>query len=168
MIPLLLYVLATLDAAFCGYRAAAGRSALVDKRAYYRRALARGILAGQLAVLIAGSAIAAAWVSASDRAVLWVGLIHAGARMLAVYVPYAALLLAAFAVRAVPSVDVRSLTSTLVFGPFTLLRPFVVTVGLVYALVDSPPPVLYAIGALVAVMMLSLEGLLGRAVAPPA
>jgi hypothetical protein len=158
-----LYVLATLDAAFCGYRAAAGRSALVDKRAYYRRALRRGALAGQIAVVIAGLAIAAALAQAADPAALWAALRAAGGRLLAAYAPYAAVLLLAFAARAIPSVDVRSLTSTLVFGPLTLARPAVIVAGLVGALAGGPHRVsLYALAALLAILMLGLEPLLER------
>ena len=57
MIPLLLWFLATVDAAFIGYREAAGRNALIDKRAYYRNAMLRGAALGQIAVLLAGSLI---------------------------------------------------------------------------------------------------------------
>ena len=159
MIPVLLYGLATLDAAFCGYRAAAGRNALIDKRAYYRRALWRGILAGQAAVLVAGAALALAQASGAT----WHELMRIGERMVAVYVPYALVLLAAFALRTLPSVDVRSLTSTLVFGPFTLLRPLVVVTGLVWGLAAAPRPALILVGTLVAFMMLTLEAMLGRA-----
>ena len=52
---LLLYLLATCDAAFCGFRAAAGRNALLFKRAYYLRAMGRGALWGQLAVAVSVS-----------------------------------------------------------------------------------------------------------------
>lgn len=51
---LLLWVLATVDSAFIGYRDAAGRSALIEKRDYYRHALIRGALVGQIAVAMVG------------------------------------------------------------------------------------------------------------------
>jgi hypothetical protein len=35
MIAVLLWLLATIDAAFIGYRAAAGRNALINKKNYY-------------------------------------------------------------------------------------------------------------------------------------
>src|SRR5437667_1042693 len=59
MIPVLLWLMATVDAGFIGYREAASRSALIDKRAWYRRAMLRGALFGQAAVIIAGIAIGA-------------------------------------------------------------------------------------------------------------
>jgi hypothetical protein len=162
MIPILLWALATLDSAFCGYRAAAGQSALIDKRAYYRRALRRGAIAGQGAVAIAGAAIAVALAMAAEPRALWSDLLAVGGRLLQVYLPYAGVLLLAFAVRTAPSVDVRSLTSTLVFGPLTFVRPLVVVAGLVWGVAAAPRPALVAIGTLVGVMMLSLETFLGR------
>jgi hypothetical protein len=168
MIPILLYLLATVDAAFCGYRAAAGRNALIDKSAYYRRAMVRGAAAGQVVLLLAALAIGAGLALSSDRPAVWRDLMHAGERLLQVYVPYAAVILAALAVRLVPSVDVRSLTSTLVFGPLTLLRPFVVLGGLVWGAAAAPRPALLGLAALIGLMMLSLERILGRQWTPPA
>ena len=52
---LILYLLATCDAAFSGYRAAAGRNGLLFKRCFYFRAMMRGVLLGQVAVVLAGS-----------------------------------------------------------------------------------------------------------------
>jgi hypothetical protein len=48
---LLLYVLATLDAALSGYRTAGGRNALIRKRAYQVRAQLRGVLWGQAGIV---------------------------------------------------------------------------------------------------------------------
>ena len=70
MIPLFLWLLATIDSAFIGFREAAGRNALIDKRAYYRRALVRGALVGQVAVLIVGAITAIMLVSSNDAAAL--------------------------------------------------------------------------------------------------
>jgi hypothetical protein len=160
VIPPALWALATIDAAFCGYRAAAGRNALIRKHAYYLAAMGRGALAGQAAVAIAGAALVAA--CAVDGSSSWNDLLRIGGRMISVYVPYASLILAALALRAIPSVDLRSLTSTLVFGPLTLARPVVVTFGLAFGLAAAPTPARLAVGLLVAVMMLGMEPLLGR------
>ncbi|MDQ3818024.1 MAG: hypothetical protein M3362_10060 [Acidobacteriota bacterium] len=66
MIALVLWALATVDAAFIGYREAAGRSALIDKRAYYRRAMIRGALFGQIAVGVAGAIIAVMFILSNE------------------------------------------------------------------------------------------------------
>jgi len=138
MIPVFLWLLATIDSAFIGYREAAGRNALIDKRAYYRHALIRGALVGQVAVLIVGAITAIMLVSSNDAAALFAKLESVGARMLSVYVPYALILLITFLVRAVPSVDIRSITSVLIFVPFTFIRPLVVLAGVVWGAVAAP------------------------------
>jgi hypothetical protein len=155
--PLLLWLMASLDAMFRGYSAAAGKDALIDKTAYHRRALLRGFLAGQLAIFIGALLVLAAVRTAPDRAAACRDFSIAGARMLAVYVPYALLILATLAVRAIPSVDVRSLTSVLVFGPMSLLRPFVALAGIVSAVTAVPRISMIVVGGLVLALMLSLE-----------
>ena len=157
-----LYFLATLDSAFVGYRDAAGRSALIRKGAYYTRAMLRGALWGQAAVAAAVALLAALLLRAEDRPAFVHSLIEAGRRMLAVYVPYALVVLAAFAVRAAPSVDVRSLTSTLVFGPFQFIRPFVVVAGVAWGLLAARRADAAALGLVVVAEMLTLERLLGH------
>ena len=161
MTPVLLYCLASLDAAFIGYRAAAGRNALIDKRGYYRRAMLRGLLFGQCAAALIAAAIGAYLLSASDPRALLQGLLAAGARMLWVYCPYAVMIGTAFAVRAVPSVDVRSMTSVLIFGPFVLLRPAVAAAGIGWAIAAAPRLETALLGALILLLMLSLERLMG-------
>jgi hypothetical protein len=152
-----LYFLATLDSAFVGYREAAGRSALIRKGAYYTRAMLRGALWGQAAVAVALAAVAALLLRAEDRAAFVHSLIEAGRRMLLVYVPYALVVLAAFAVRAAPSVDVRSMTSTLVFGPFQFVRPLVVVAGVLWGLSAARRADVTALGLFVIAEMLLLE-----------
>jgi len=160
MIPLFLWLLATIDSAFIGYREAAGRNALIDKRAYYRRALIRGALVGQVAVLIVGAITAIMLVSSNDAAALFAKIESVGVRMLTVYVPYALILLITFLVRAVPSVDIRSITSVLIFGPFTFIRPIVVLAGAVWGIVAAPGAFTIALTVLIVCLMLGLSGIL--------
>lgn len=157
MIAFVLWLLATLDASFTSYREAAGRNALIDKRAYYRRAMLKGALFGQVAVAIAVCVMAViVWLAASPKE-LFEDFNRVGARMLVIYIPYAAIILLAMAIRAIPSVDIRSITSTLVFGPFTLIRPLVAIVGLIYGLLAAPRVETVVLGLVVLAMMLSLE-----------
>ena len=160
MIAVLLWLLATVDSAFIGYREAAGRSALIDKRAYYRHALIRGALFGQLAVLIVGVTTVIVLVSVRDAGFLFSDLELIGARMLMVYVPYAVILLITFCVRAIPSVDIRSITSVLIFGPFTFIRPVVVLAGAVWGVVAAPSGITIALAALIVTLMLGLGSVL--------
>ena len=157
MIAGLLWLLATVDSAFIGYREAAGRNALIEKGAYFRRALIRGALFGQLAVLIIGVITAIALVSSSDAAALFSRFELIGARMLTVYVPYALIILITFCIRAVPSVDIRSITSLLIFGPFTFIRPLIVLAGAVWGVVAAPSAITIAITVLIVSLMLGLE-----------
>ena len=151
------YTLATLDSAFVGYREAAGRSALIRKGAYYARAMLRGALWGQAAVAFALALMALLLLRAGDRAAFVHSLTAAGRRMLSVYVPYAVVVLAAFAVRAFPSVDVRSMTSTLVFGPFQFIRPLVVVAGVLWGLFAARRADVTALGLFVIAEMLLLD-----------
>ena len=162
MTPVLLALLAAVDSAFCGCRAAAGRSALIDKRAHYARALLCGALWGLAAVGLAGLAIGLALLLSRDADALLADLLRVGRRMLSVYVPYALVLGFAFAARALPSVDVRSLTSTLVFGPLTLLRVPVVVAGIGWGTLAAARPAVLLLAAFVLTLMLGMEPALGR------
>jgi len=160
MIAVVLWVLATLDACFTGYREAAGRNALIDKRLYYRRAMFKGALFGQVAVGIAAAVVLVCLAATPDRQSLMRDYDKAGARMLIFYLPYAAVIVLAFLLRWIPSVDIRSITSTLIFGPFTLLRPVVAIVGLIYGVIGAPRVATVLTGLIVLTMMLSLEKVL--------
>jgi L-asparagine transporter-like permease len=159
---LLLWLLATVDSAFIGYRDAAGRSALIDKRHYYRRALLRGALMGQIAVVIAGIVAIGILATTPQPARLIDTFEHVATRMLMVYVPYALILIATFFVRAIPSVDIRSITSVLVFGPFTLIRPLVVLAGAIWGLLAAPTASVTLLLSLVVTLMLGMEFALDR------
>jgi hypothetical protein len=157
MIAMLLWLLATLDAAFTGYREAAGRNALINKRQYYQRAMITGALFGQVAVVIAGVVVLVSLAFTADRESLLRDYNRAGSRMLIIYLPYALMILLAFLFRAVPSVDIRSITSTVIFGPFTLIRPLVAVTGLVYGVLGALRVETIVMGVIVLTMMLSLE-----------
>jgi hypothetical protein len=161
MIAFLLWLLATLDSAFIGYREAAGRNALIDKKLYYRQALIKGAFFGQLAVLVVAIITGLALLVSNDSRALFFDLQLIGARMLSVYVPYAAIILITLVVRTFPSVDIRCITSVLVFGPFTVIRPFVVLAGAIWGVLAAPSAVTIVLVLLIVSLMLSLEGVLG-------
>lgn len=163
MIAFCLWFLATLDAAFTGYREAAGRSGLINKRRYYREAMIRGALLGQIAVAVAGIVILLLFLTTPDKRSLIGDFERSGARMLLVYLPYSGIILIGFAIRSFPSVDLRSITSTLIFGPFTLVRPLVAIAGVVWGILAGPRPATIVLGLLILTMMLSLEWAMGVA-----
>jgi hypothetical protein len=162
MSVVLLYVLATLDGAFCGYRAAAGRSALIDKRRYYRHALLRGAGLVQLAVALVAVTLGCFLAFSTAQADLIHDLLAAAARALSVYVPYAAVALLAFAVRLLPSVDFRSATSVFVFGPLTALRPVVAVAGVIYAILPASRAQTRLLGIIVLALMFGVQLWLDR------
>ena len=134
-----LAALALFDAALSGFRAAAGRSARIDKRRYYALALAKGALAG--CVLALGTA-GLAWLlgaNASGAAEYWSAVAVAAARLshpLRPGRPRARAPSPPFARS--PTRTRGSIASTLVFGPLTLLRPAVLVCGCAWA-VGWPP-----------------------------
>jgi len=168
IIFVLLWLLAMVDAGFIGYREAAGRNALIDKREYYRKALLRGIIFGQTAVMIVGVVVAVILTVSNDPRFLLEEFEKVGRRMLTVFIPYAVILFIAFAVRLMPSVDLRSITSVLIFGPFTLLRPFVVLGGVIYGLYYASSPATFFICLVIISLMLRLESIIRtlRSIAP--
>jgi hypothetical protein len=162
MIAVTLWILATLDAAFVGYREAAGRSALINKRDYYRKAMFRGAVFGQIAVGIVLFFIAVTILLSSERWILIAELEKCSSRMLWVYMPFALIILTAFIVRMIPSVDIKSITSTLIFGPFTLLRPLVIGGGAAYGFFAAPSTAVFLLGGLILCLTLGLEWTIGR------
>jgi hypothetical protein len=155
-----LCLLALLDGALCGFRAAAGRSGLVRKRAYYLRAVGRGFLAVAL-TLVPLIALTALLLSRSPQ--LEADFAAAGRAALFVYGPYATLVLCALALWAIPALDVRTLATVIILGPFTMLRPLVVAAGLVAAAFARPRLEVTLLVVCVGALMLSIERLLGRA-----
>jgi L-asparagine transporter-like permease len=159
---LLLWVLATVDSAFIGYRDAAGRSALIEKRDYYRHALIRGALVGQIAVAMVGVIAGGILATSPQPARLFETFEQVGTRMLMVYVPYALILTITFFIRTIPSVDIRSITSVLVFGPFTLIRPLVVLAGAIWGLLAAPRIEVLLLLILIVTLMLGMGFALDR------
>jgi hypothetical protein len=158
----LLYVLATLDAAMSGYRAAGGRNARINKSAYQTRAQFRGAVWGQAGILAIAAVVALSLATDTEPPSLAVDLLEGCRRGLVVYVPYALVFVAALLLRVVPSVDVRSILNVLVFGPFTLFRPFIGLAGVAWAFVGVPRWQVCGIGVFGIAVMLGLECALDR------
>jgi hypothetical protein len=148
-----LYVLAALDALFSGISAASGRNALIRKRAYFARAMLYGFAWGQAACCAALVILYAAAALAAERDEAIEEMASVGRRMAVVYSVYAAVVLVTFAIRAIPSVDVRSMTSVVVFGPLTLVRPAVIVAGVAWGLALAPGPGVVVAALLIAGMM---------------
>ena len=163
----ILLLLALTDGAFSGYRAAPGRDARLFKRDFYGQAMGRGIVYALAASVLAGLTADLLLALSPDPVPLLAALTRAGVCLLEVYLPYAAVTIVAFAVRSVPSVDIRSTASALLFGPLDLLRPAVAVAGVLWAADSTRRPEVVLLGVLVLALMLSCEGLLSRFYARP-
>lgn len=155
-----LYALACIDGGLVGFRLAAGRSALVDKRAYYGRAIARGVVLVQPALALAVFVAVLLLLVAADPGRLTAELVSMANRMLDVYTPYAVVVLGSLALRFVPSVNLRVALSVAVLGPATALRPFVMVAGVLWAALASLRPEILLMATLLAALMLAVEPVL--------
>lgn len=160
MIPALLAVLAIVDAAFAGFRAAAGRDARIFKYAYYRRAMLFAAAAGAgLVVALAAATMTALLITAAPGAV-YAELLGIGARMLQVFLGYTLLVLAALALYATARVDLRILATVAILGPFTLIRPLVIVAATIWGVAHGASPFAFCLTVASSASVL----LLGRAI----
>lgn len=162
MTLLVLYLLALLDGLLCGLRSSMGRCALIRKRDYFAKALFRGFVGAQIISTLALIALVLTAALSSRRETLHADLEAAAGRMLWIFLPYAALVLANLALRLLPSVDLRSATSVLMLGPLTAIRPVVMTVGILFGISASRLPETRLLGLFILAMMLLLEFVLNR------
>lgn len=149
-----LYVLLMMDTAFSGVCAASGRCALIHKRMYYVRSMWHGALWGQAACLAGVLILMVAVLSSTNRTQTLAEMQAVGWRMSSVYWVYAVAVLLTFLIRAVPSVDIRSMTSTVAFGPLTFIRPAVILTGVVWGLQLQPSVPVVVAAMLIAVLMM--------------
>lgn len=153
MILVALYLLATIDGALCGIRSSAGRSALIHKRRDYIASMLYGAYCAQIAAAVSGAALLVSWYASAERTGLARELIAAAERMLWVLVPYAVVIFASFLVRWIPSTDIRSATSVLIFGPMTALRPLIAVAAAVYGIVPAHSWVVRMLGVFILGLM---------------
>jgi hypothetical protein len=154
-----LVILAVLDGAFAGFRSSAGRTGLISHRQSDCRAAARG--AGLAGVLLA-PVIAVVCADVLIHPAHLDDYIGAGTAMLAVYGPYALVVLVALACYTTLSWRLRYLASALILGPLTLLRPAVAILGAALAAALSSDLVVAAAAGLSAIAVLAVEPLAGR------
>ena len=152
-----LYVLVMMDSAFSGICAASGRNAVLNKRAYYLRSMWDGAMWGNVACVVGVVLLLLAVWFSTDRERTTQELVAVGRRMSHVYWIYSVVVLSTFLVRAIPSVDIRAITSTIGFGPLTLIRPAVVLAGIVWGLMTNPGPNVVIVALGIATMMMSFR-----------
>ena len=154
-----LLVLGLLDGAFCAFRSSLGRTGLVNHRASDRLANLRG--AALVSVLLVPVAALACLRIAADHDRID-AFRRGGLAMLAIYGPYATLVLAALAVYALLGWPKRYLASAVILGPFTLLRPVVAVAAAVAGAIASRDAGVAACAAMAALAALACEPLADR------
>lgn len=153
----ILYVLAVLDFGCCGFRTASGRSALLNKYNYFKNAVFTAILLGHLFLVVPMGALFFLLESAADKPQVVSDLEQAMQGMLCVYIPYTLLFLLAMSIRTIPLVDCKSLTSILLLGPLTFVRPMVAVIGIATAMTFSQHAEVFILGALAVFFVLAFE-----------
>lgn len=126
IVPAVLILLAIVDGACAGFRSSVGRTGLINHRSSDRRAACRGV--SILAILLGPAVLLTGIVAVLEPASTGPYL-HAGRIMLAVYAPYALVVLAALAVYTTLNWRKRYLASAVILGPSTLVRPVLVIIG---------------------------------------
>ncbi len=156
-VPVFLVAVALLDAALAGFRAAAGRSALIRKSRYNLAAAARGAACSCL--LLLGLATGLGWYLAASRnqPTAFAALVGAGGRMSLVYLPYAAVVLVSLAGYFTLPLRASSWTILVGLGPLTLLRPAVAIAGGAAAIWHSTGPAVAVVAALAVAGVLAIE-----------
>jgi hypothetical protein len=131
----LLWLLATLDGGFAGFRDAAGRSLHLELRPMYARNIGRGLLVAQVVCFVSLGPVLAGigWGGASLEG----PFMRAGSMLVAFFGVYATVVLSSLSIHLVPDPDVSSLSTVLVLGPLTLLRPVAILVGWALALLEA-------------------------------
>jgi len=154
-----LLALAILDGALAGFRSSAGRTGLIDHRRDDRQAARRGT---GLACALLTPAVAVASADVAIRPGHLQDYSRAGTAMLAVYGPYALLVLTALACYATLNWQLKYLASALILGPFTLLRPGVAILGAALAMALARDVVTALAAGLSVMAVLAVEPLAGR------
>ena len=161
MIAGMLIALALLDAAFAGFRDAAGRNPLLHKGRYTMLAMIKGALVGVVAIAIIAATVGAMLALAEDFDALWADCLAAGARMVKVYSVYGTIAIGAPFVYAIPRPEISSLVTVLILGPFTLLRPFVIIAGALWAIAAAPRAEVVVFALVAGTLMAALEKIIG-------
>ncbi len=158
-IAAVLFILAMVDGSFAGFRSSAGRTGLISHRRSDCQAARRG--AGLACALLA-PVMAGVCADAITSPAHLDDYARTGTAMLAIYGPYALVVLIALACYATLSWQLRYLASALILGPLTLLRPAVAILGAALGAALSNDIVAAAAACLSVIAVLAVEPLAGR------
>ncbi|MBL8910511.1 MAG: hypothetical protein JNM17_07380 [Archangium sp.] len=158
IIPLCLGVLAFIDGTLCGFRSAAGRNPRIFMWHYYRAAFGRGAAFAAVTVL-AFSVVAVGLVLLGPEGT-WASLLESATVLVHIYGAFATLTLIALGLYLIGSFDFGVLASVLVLGPFTLLRPWTIMLGAIYAAATATTVIATVFSLAAGVVMWNFERLL--------
>jgi hypothetical protein len=154
-VPVALCALALVDATLAGFRASTGRNARIDKRGYYLRAAGRGFAGGVVGLGLV--ALPAGAVLAASPAARYGDLVGAGARMLQVLAPFAALVVLSLLAYLLLPMRESTFAMLVGLGPFTLVRPAVVVAATAWSVVASADWLVWAVAVTAAAVVLAVE-----------
>jgi hypothetical protein len=140
-------LIACLDASSAMFRRIAGRNALIKKRALFLRFAARGLIAGLLADVFAIAWLLVLPDSAHSH------LVHAGRNALWVAVPTFGIFAMGSVLRSVRSLEFRTLSSAVLFGPLTFIRPHAIALCAAVAAISDRDPLVTVTVALFVLMI---------------
>ncbi|MBB5856486.1 oxidoreductase [Amycolatopsis umgeniensis] len=161
-VPVLLGLLALIDAAFAGFRAATGRNARIHKRPYYLLAARRGLAGGAIGLVLVALPVAVALSGSADPGTRYDELVRAGMRMLQVLVPFAALVVASLLTYWLLPMRESTFVILVGLGPFTLLRPVVALGAAVWAVAGSTDWLPWAVATAATASVLAVEPVVHR------
>ncbi|WP_439658644.1 oxidoreductase [Lentzea sp. HUAS TT2] len=162
VVPLVLGLLALADAGLAGFRAATGRNARIDKRAYYLRAARRGLAGGTILLGLVALLVVVTLGSSADPGARYDELVRAGTRMLQVVVPFAALVIVSLLAYWLMPMRESTFVILIGLGPFTLVRPVVVLGAAVWTVLGSADGLAWAVAIAAAVGVLAVEPVVHR------
>jgi hypothetical protein len=129
LIPAFLAAVALLDGALAGFRAAAGRNALIRKTRYNVISGLRGACCSSLLLLVIGAGLGGYLAAGQHPRAQFAGLLAAGGRMSLVYLPYAVVVLVSLAGYFTFPTRASSWTILVGLGPLTVVRPAIAIGG---------------------------------------
>ena len=156
---LALAILFLLDCGLAGFRVAVGRDGRIVKRDYYLAAIKRGVC-----LTLLGLGLGAAWLATylSVFPESAASFYHAGEWAAFVYGAYAVAVLLALIVYAVGGVEIRTLATVILLGPFTAIRPVVIVLGAMVGCFNVPGAPSFLGAAYAVALGLLAEPLLNR------
>ncbi|MFK0250622.1 oxidoreductase [Amycolatopsis azurea] len=162
IVPVVLGLLALVDAGFAGFRAATGRNARIRKRPYFMLAACRGLASGAIWLGLVALLVVVTLAGSVDPFARYDALVDAGVRMVQVLVPFAALVVASLLAYCLLPMRQSTFVILVGLGPFTLLRPAVTLGATVWSVAGSTDWLAWAVAIAASAGVLAVEPVVHR------